>query len=205
MTTKLSALSLLLLLAFSPTIPAGAATSEDVDTKPAIATEKETADAPTGKKDRHAHKAAADGKKISQFQGPGANAVQNPSFDPDVNPSTDDHLSKKAKSEPVNMDGILKRAVTHFPRTAASFTAGVFLGTPVAMVRKSKEEVVSMAKDITDNSKNPLYLGLAGSLALPFGAWAGTLDGAISSMKNSALYSVDRPFSKDSFSLGDLR
>lgn len=97
------------------------------------------------------------------------------------------------------------KAHVNVPLRLASFAAGAVAGTPIAVVRKCKEEMINATVISAEDSKNPLRLTLAGIMGVPFGLWSGIFDGAYSGLKTSLIYSGEKPFSKDTFSLGELK
>lgn len=100
------------------------------------------------------------------------------------------------KSSSAGDGGIMNRA--------ASFTAGVVVGTPIAIVRKCKTEIVQATKDLTGDTDKLYFILPAGLLGMPFGALSGTVEGTFLGIINSWKASGDEPFSKEAFSLGDM-
>lgn len=86
----------------------------------------------------------------------------------------------------------------------ASFAAGVVFGTPIAIVRKTGQEIVQGTKDLVGDTGNWFILAPAGIIATPFGCLSGGAGGVLSGVKNAWTGSADEPFSKDAFSLGDM-
>lgn len=87
----------------------------------------------------------------------------------------------------------------------ASFTTGVIVGTPIAIFRKSVECTASDTKELVGESKNPIFLVPAGMLSLPWGVFSGSVEGLYAGIADSWVYADDKPFSKDSFSLGEMK
>ena len=91
------------------------------------------------------------------------------------------------------------------PTRLVAFATGLMVGMPIAMVRKSAQGVVNVTRYMAGESNNPLLLGAYGlTFGLTFGISSGAVDGVLFCVKNSWQYSDDKPFSKESFSLGDL-
>lgn len=102
--------------------------------------------------------------------------------------------------------GGMGKFLLNFPVTATSFAVGAVFGTPIAMVRKARVETVNATKDLIGESKNPILVTLFGTgFGLPAGALSGALQGVVLGPYHSAKNSVDEPFSKDVFSLGEMK
>jgi hypothetical protein len=94
------------------------------------------------------------------------------------------------------------------PKATASFIVGSIVGTPISMARHAADQVRKGANDIKDGLHNPysapivLILGVP---ALTAGALGGlVVQGPYSAIYNSWTNAMDKPFSKESFTLGDL-
>lgn len=85
-----------------------------------------------------------------------------------------------------------------------AFSIGFLVGTPIAMARKTGDETISGLKDIVGESRNPLLVIPFGALSAVPGAISGIFQGPFYAAKNSWTNSDDAPFSKESFSLGDM-
>ncbi|MBY0357193.1 MAG: hypothetical protein K2W82_04260 [Candidatus Obscuribacterales bacterium] len=92
---------------------------------------------------------------------------------------------------------------TGLPTRVASFLTGVTFGVPVAIVRKTGDEIAEGTKDLLGDTNNWFLMVPAGILTVPFGCVSGTAGGVLHGVKNAWVNS-DEPFSKDSFSLGDM-
>lgn len=68
---------------------------------------------------------------------------------------------------------------------ATSFTFGVIVNTPKAIVRNSKSEIVSDTKELIGDSKKPGLVAAAGALSVPFGITSGICEGVCSGLVNS--------------------
>ena len=86
--------------------------------------------------------------------------------------------------------------------SAASMTAGTMAGTPIAIVRKTASQYVGCVKEFKKDNNTYKFWGALYSA--PVAAIAGPIKGTICGAKNAIHYSVDKPFSKDAFSLGKL-
>jgi hypothetical protein len=68
---------------------------------------------------------------------------------------------------------------------AACFTAGVVVKTPKAIVRNAKTETIGDTKELIGDSKNPILVGAASALSLPFGVTSGLCEGICSGIVHS--------------------
>ncbi len=109
----------------------------------------------------------------------------------------------KPASAPAKKSGG-RGGASNFAARSASFAAGVVFGTPIAIVRKTGQEIVQGTKDLVGDTGNWLLLAPAGVIATPFGCVSGGAGGVLSGIKNARTGSADEPFSKDAFSLGDM-
>lgn len=83
------------------------------------------------------------------------------------------------------------------------FPAGVLVGVPVAIVRRTGIEIKQGVKDLVGDTDNWFIIGPAGVLAVPYGGVSGGIGGVLYGVKNAWVGAGDEPFGKDSFSLGD--
>lgn len=93
---------------------------------------------------------------------------------------------------------------SNFAARSASFAVGMVFGTPIAIVRKTGQEIVQGTKDLVGDTDNWFILAPAGVVATPFGCVSGGAGGVLSGIKNAWTGSADEPFSKEAFSLGDM-
>lgn len=94
-----------------------------------------------------------------------------------------------------------------FPVKALAVGAGLVVGTPVAVVRQTAERSIGITGDFADKigGKDSLPPVLFASvLAVPFGLLVGSAEGIYFGGKNAIQHGVEKPFSKESFSLGEL-
>jgi hypothetical protein len=99
-------------------------------------------------------------------------------------------------------DSDIKKTVCKPPLSVASMAAGTVAGTPIAIVRKSGSQYVGCLKEFKKDSNTYKFWGAVYSA--PVAVVAGLIKGTIYGAKNAVHYSVDKPFSKGAFSLGDL-
>ncbi len=94
------------------------------------------------------------------------------------------------------------------PTRLASFTAGVAVGTPIAILRRTHMEILQGEKDFIGDYdtwwKKAVFVFPGLLMAVPFGGVSGGLGGCMYSVKNAWAGSRDEPFGKESFSLGDI-
>ncbi|MBI4532605.1 MAG: hypothetical protein HY711_01555 [Candidatus Melainabacteria bacterium] len=109
------------------------------------------------------------------------------------------------KSEPAQNVSDTKDSGVQLPHRLAAFVAGVVIGTPIAIVRKSYQQTITATRDIVGESTNPLFVLPAGALSLPYAVLGGTFEGAYTGLLNAWVNSADDPFGKDSFSLGEMQ
>ena len=91
------------------------------------------------------------------------------------------------------------------PVRLVAFGVGAVVGTPIAILRKSYQDTSSTAEQISGKSDNKFKTAGAYLFAWPVGVFTGTLEGTYLGTKNSWMNSSEHPFSKDSFSLGEMK
>jgi hypothetical protein len=107
---------------------------------------------------------------------------------------------------PVRADGT-KPFIESLPKRLASFTVGTAIGTPIALVRCTKREVVKQTKEAYKlGGVHPSQLGYlpAGFFGIPSGIIFGVFCGVTDGLADSWVNSKDAPFGKESFSLEKL-
>lgn len=104
---------------------------------------------------------------------------------------------------PAQADGDSAKGALMIPVKAIAFVAGAGVGTPIAIVRKVASNDKAMAGQLSDKD-NPLMKGATGLVCLPFAVFKGGLEGSVAGVQNSWKNSSEKPFSGDSFSLGDM-
>jgi hypothetical protein len=107
---------------------------------------------------------------------------------------------------PARADGAGK-FIIHLPQRVASSVAGFAIGTPIALVRCTKRELIKETKEAyTLGGVRPKVLAYATAafFGIPSGAMSGIWYGAIDGTADGWVYSKDKPFSKATFSLDKL-
>jgi len=94
------------------------------------------------------------------------------------------------------------KAVCKAPLAAASMAAGTVVGTPIAIVRKTGTQYVDCVKEFKNDSNTYKFWGAFTSILVA--PTSGIIKGTIYGPKNAIKHSVESPFSKDAFSLGNL-
>lgn len=111
---------------------------------------------------------------------------------------------KDANAPSTVLDGEKKaKSDVPLPKRLASFTCGAFLGYPVAMAKRTVHQTKAGNKDFIGDSTNPIKVGIATMVSLPFGFVGGVFEGAQYSVYNSWKGSGEEPFGKATFSLDD--
>ncbi len=87
----------------------------------------------------------------------------------------------------------------------AAFSVGAVVGTPIAIVRKTWENSGNIAGKLTGNKDNDVLSTGVQVLALPIGVFPGAIEGVGFGTANSWKNSKDKPFTKEFFSLGELK
>lgn len=114
---------------------------------------------------------------------------------------TESKTESKKESKPSKSGG---GGGGNFVARGASVAAGLVFGTPVAIVRRTGQEIVQGTKDLLGDTDNWFLIVPAGALTVPFGCVSGGASGVLTGAKNAWTGSADEPFSKDAFSLGDM-
>lgn len=104
--------------------------------------------------------------------------------------------------KPAFSDSDIKKEVCKLPLTATSVAASTVVGTPIAIVRKTGSQYVGCVKEFKKDSNTYKFWGALYSV--PVAIVAGPIKGTICGAKNAVRYSIDKPFSRDAFSLGNL-
>ena len=105
---------------------------------------------------------------------------------------------------PAQADDSVKGAAM-IPVRLAAFATGAAVGTPIAILRKTCENTTTMSGDISDKSTNPALRITSALVILPFACFKGGLEGAYYGVANSWSNSSEKPFSAESFSLGEMK
>jgi hypothetical protein len=86
----------------------------------------------------------------------------------------------------------------------ASFVTGWVCGTPTAIVRATGKDLRKDARDVLESQPNIILATASSPLVFPAGIFSGTCKGLWYGFRNSVMYSLNKPFGKDCFSLGKL-
>jgi len=100
-----------------------------------------------------------------------------------------------------------KPFIERLPQRLASFTVGTAIGTPIALVRCTKREVIKQTKDAYKlGGVHPSQLGYlpAAFFGIPSGIFCGVCCGVSDGLADSWVNSKDAPFGKETFSLDKL-
>jgi hypothetical protein len=97
-------------------------------------------------------------------------------------------------------------AFGHLPKRLVAFTVGATFGTPLALIRCTKREVISQTKVAytLGDAPKPLHYLTAVFFGVPSGVMYGAFWGTANGVADSWVNSDDTAFSKSSFSLEKL-
>ncbi len=112
---------------------------------------------------------------------------------------------KKSKSDAAAPTGRISSFCSKLPKNVPAFLAGWVVGTPIAIARMSKREIIAATRDLVGDTSNPILLGAGGVLGVPAGLMSGGMYGAYAGVADSWVNANDNPYSKDSFSLGEMK
>ena len=87
----------------------------------------------------------------------------------------------------------------------ASFVAGSFVGIPVQIWRKSRQETIQATRDLVGDTDKKWLTGAAAVLGVPAGILSGTIQGFVYGPLDAYRGTKDEPFSPEAFSLGDSK
>jgi len=109
------------------------------------------------------------------------------------------------EASPSSAKGALS-GLAKLPKKLLVVTVGTAVGTPVALVRCTKREVVNKTKEAFDLGGVPKPLGYltAGFFGIPSGILSGAATGALDGVLDSVANSSDEPFNKGSVSMDKL-
>lgn len=96
------------------------------------------------------------------------------------------------------------KGVAMIPVRLLAFATGAVIGTPIAVVRKTAENTSKMSGELAGDDGNPVLRGGAALVILPFAVFKGGLEGLYYGTANSWANSSEKPFSAESFSLGEM-
>jgi hypothetical protein len=103
---------------------------------------------------------------------------------------------------PILADSGLPINIGNASLSASSMATGALVGTPIAIVRNTGSQYVGCVKEFKKDSNSYKFWGALYSI--PVAAVAGPIKGTICGVRNAVRYSVDKPFGKEAFSLGNL-
>jgi hypothetical protein len=95
--------------------------------------------------------------------------------------------------------------VLMIPVRLVAFATGAVIGTPIAVVRKVADNTVTMSGEASGKSDNPVLRGAAAIVISPFAVFKGGIEGLYCGTANSWKTSSEKPFSAESFSLGEMK
>jgi hypothetical protein len=107
---------------------------------------------------------------------------------------------------PARADGV-GTFMAHLPQRLVGSAVGFAVGTPIALVRCTKRELIKETKEAyTLGAVRPKVLAYATAVffGVPSGAMSGIWYGAINGTADGWAYSKDKPFTKGTFSLDKL-
>lgn len=103
-------------------------------------------------------------------------------------------------------EGTMAKQALMLPVRMAAMGSGMALGIPVAIVRRSGARSVGFTESFADNiggKEHMIPLGMASLMGVPFGLVVGTAEGVYSGGRNSISHGWEKPFSLESFSMGE--
>ncbi|MCC7530637.1 MAG: hypothetical protein IT342_19090 [Candidatus Melainabacteria bacterium] len=103
-------------------------------------------------------------------------------------------------------EGTMAKQALMLPVRMAAMGSGMALGVPVAIVRRSGARSVGFTESFADNiggKEHMIPLGMASLMGIPFGLLVGTAEGVYSGGRNSISHGWEKPFSLESFSMGE--
>ncbi len=116
--------------------------------------------------------------------------------------------SDKEATPPSGDSGIKGRLggfLSKIPTNVPALVVGWVVGTPVALTRMSKREIITATRELVGDTDNPLILGAAGILGVPAGLMSGGIYGLWAGAADSWVNADDNPYSRDAFSLGEMK
>jgi hypothetical protein len=103
-----------------------------------------------------------------------------------------------------NVNQLLEGTVL-LPARTLGLATGIVVGSPIAVLRKSTENINAITNKITPDNHNVIPKVIAaGLVGIPFGIAAGAPEGVYLGSKNALVNCINKPFSVDSYSLGEL-
>lgn len=125
-----------------------------------------------------------------------------------ISQSTQNNPVKQGASSSSKTHRSLGQTAVKLPVAAASFVVASIVGTPISMARHSADELSHATKGTINGMRSPFsapVMVVVGPLAIASSIIGGTvIEGPWTAMETSWAYAMDKPFSKDAFSLGEL-
>ena len=90
---------------------------------------------------------------------------------------------------------------------AVAVGSGMAVGVPLAMAKRMAFRSINITNQFADQiggHENLPPVMFASVLGVPFGLICGGAEGAYLGSKNAIAHGVEKPFSKESFSMGDI-
>ncbi len=103
-------------------------------------------------------------------------------------------------------EGTMAKQALLLPVRMVAMGSGMALGIPVAIVRRTGARSVGFSEQFADNiggKEHMIPLGMASLMGVPFGMVVGTAEGVYSGGRNSISHGWEKPFSLESFSMGE--
>ena len=103
-------------------------------------------------------------------------------------------------------EGTMAKQALMLPVRMVAMGSGMALGIPVAIVRRSGARSVGFTESFADNiggKEHMIPMGMASLMGVPFGLMVGTAEGVYSGGRNSISHGWEKPFSLESFSMGE--
>ena len=122
---------------------------------------------------------------------------------PAINPLPSDSSNDEnsiAKEETTQKS---KPKVKFFPYVTSVVTCTV-VGTPVALVRHTVDEIKQGEVDLVGKYNNIIFKTIATGISTPYGLLSGFMQSPFWGIRNSVKYSKEKPFSKEAMGLGKL-
>ncbi len=103
-------------------------------------------------------------------------------------------------------EGSMAKQTLMLPVRMAAIGTGMVVGIPVAIVRRTGSRSVEFSEKFADNiggKEHMIPLGMASLMGVPFGMVVGTAEGMYSGGRNSINHGWEKPFSLETYSMGD--
>lgn len=103
-------------------------------------------------------------------------------------------------------EGSMAKQTLMLPVRMVAIGTGMAVGIPVAIVRRTGSRSVEFSEKFADNiggKEHMIPLGMASLMGVPFGMVVGTAEGVYSGGRNSINHGWEKPFSLETYSMGD--